>query len=225
MGSLRSTILADTLSNATPLTPIVRHRRTENRWRHFEEIGAWPDGLVAVGDSVCCFDPVYGQGMTTGVLGALMLRAQVDAACERGTFEEPGFARTVQKRLVEIVRPAWNLATGEDLRLPTTPGGRLRVRDRVLQRYLDRVIAASTADARVRSRLLAVMNMLARPEALLHPSVMLGVFRYLCGLSPVRPPLWAERPAEAGAAAYVRTTRRPAGRQSRREVAAASQAR
>jgi 2-polyprenyl-6-methoxyphenol hydroxylase-like FAD-dependent oxidoreductase len=113
MQGLRSPILADVLQHATPLTPIIGHRRTENRWRHFEEIADWPDGLVAVGDSVCCFDPVYGQGMTTGILGALALAARFDAEWD-GSAARVGFARRVQRQMVHVARPAWNLATGEE---------------------------------------------------------------------------------------------------------------
>jgi len=91
MDSLRSSVLADVLRHATPLTPIVAHRRIENRWRRFDEISNWPDGLVAVGDSVCCFDPVYGQGMTTGIFGALALASSLDAESESTRVGRAGF--------------------------------------------------------------------------------------------------------------------------------------
>lgn len=198
--SLRSSILADALQDATPLTPIVAHRRTENRWRHFHEMTDWPDGLVAVGDSVCCFDPVYGQGMTTGVLGALTFAAAFDAEWRGRAAAPRGFTRRVQRRMAGTVRPAWNLATGEDLRLPATTGGRLSGMDRLMQRYIDRVIAASTEDPRMRRRLLAVMNMTERPESLLHPRAIAGVVRRLFGPPAAPRPLWPER----------RTAERPA---------------
>lgn len=190
MEGLRSPVLADAVRHATPLTPIVAHRRTENRWRRFDEVSNWPDGLIAAGDSVCSFDPVYGQGMTTGILGARALAARFDA----DWAERPvGLARRVQREMVHTVRPAWSLATGEDLRLPSTTGGQLRKRDRLLQQYFDRVIAASTADAAVRRRLLSVMNMVTRPEALLHPSVFARLVRHACGRNGTPRPLWPER--------------------------------
>jgi 2-polyprenyl-6-methoxyphenol hydroxylase-like FAD-dependent oxidoreductase len=187
---LRSTILADVLRDATPLTPIVGHRRTENRWRRFDEVRGWPDGLVAVGDSVCCFDPVYGQGITTGVLGALALTTRLDAEWGSGRVAPTGFARGAQRHMARVVRPAWNLATSEDLRLAGTTGGRRRRRDRILQWYFDRVVATATADASVRRRLLSVMNMVEGPEALLHPHACARVARHLGGRNEPRPPLW-----------------------------------
>jgi 2-polyprenyl-6-methoxyphenol hydroxylase-like FAD-dependent oxidoreductase len=194
IGSLRSSVLADVVANATPLSPIVGHRRTENRWRRFDEMAAWPDGLIAVGDSVCCFDPVYGQGMTTGVLGALVVKTRLEAECP-GASVPVGFSRRVQQQLVETIRPAWNLATGEDLRLTSTTGGRLRTRDRLMQLYFDRVVATATADSDVRGHLLSVMNMITGPESLMHPKVIAGVVRHTLGLNSKPDPLWAERPS------------------------------
>ena len=202
--SLRSSVLADVVETATPLSPIVGHRRTENRWRRFDEMTGWPDGLIAVGDSVCCFDPVYGQGMTTGVLGALVVQARLKAEWD-GTGSIPvGFAQRVQQQMVETVRPAWNLATGEDLRLASTTGGRLRTRDRLMQFYFDRVVAAATANPEIRGQLLSVMNMIKGPEALMHPWVMAGVVRHICGLSGTCEPLWAERSVKGGTEAVGR---------------------
>jgi 2-polyprenyl-6-methoxyphenol hydroxylase-like FAD-dependent oxidoreductase len=183
-----------------PLTPIVAHRRTENRWRRYDEVADWPDGLIAAGDSVCCFDPVYGQGMTTGILGALLIQRRFDAEWKGQLAPPRGFARRVQRHLAQVIRPAWNLATSEDLRLETTTGGHLRTRDRLLQAYFDRVVAAATADSRVRRRLLSVMNMMTGPQTLLHPAVLLGVARHACGLTARRPALWPEWPKAEGIA-------------------------
>ncbi len=194
--TLRSSILADVLQRATPLTPIVGHRRTENRWRRFDEIRDWPENLVALGDSMCCFDPVYGQGMTTGVLSALSLASRLDADRTATGSARAGFARRTQRHLVSVVRPAWNLSTSEDLRLDTTTGGRLRFVDRCLQRYVDRVIQTSTADTIVRWKLLRVMNMLAGPEALLDPRTAARVVSHLCVPGPGRRALWEDRRPE-----------------------------
>ena len=33
-----------------------------------------PQGLSVVGDAATCFNPIYGQGMTVGIKGAILLR-------------------------------------------------------------------------------------------------------------------------------------------------------
>lgn len=71
--SLRSPLLYETLQAAEPLSPIAGYRGTENRWRYYERLACWPERFVVVGDAVCAFNPVYGQGMTAATLGAATL--------------------------------------------------------------------------------------------------------------------------------------------------------
>ena len=52
---------------------IAGQRTTENRLRHYDRLGGFPDGVVALGDAVCAFNPVYAQGMTAAALGAEVL--------------------------------------------------------------------------------------------------------------------------------------------------------
>ena len=71
--SLPVPTIYDAIRNAEPLTLIKTHRGTENRLRHFERARNLPDNFLALGDAVCAFNPVYGQGMTIAALGAMTL--------------------------------------------------------------------------------------------------------------------------------------------------------
>src|SRR6478609_8509896 len=58
-----------------PSSTISAYRRTENQLRHFDDLPGWPDGFIVLGDAACCFNPVYGQGMTVAAIEALVLQA------------------------------------------------------------------------------------------------------------------------------------------------------
>ena len=172
--SLRSPLVYEFLRNATPLTPIAGARQTENRWRHFERLGRWPNGVVALGDAVCAFNPVYGQGMTTAALGALTLDRYLRA--RRRSFE-----KKFQKALAQVVKAPWMLATSEDFRVRGTEGGSPDLKTRLMHRYMDQVIQLTTYDREVRLAMLKVMHMLESPATLFRPTVLMQVARQAAG--------------------------------------------
>jgi len=169
--SLRSAALHDAICGAEPLSPIYVTRSTENRRRHFETI-AMPEGFVAMGDSVCAFNPVYGQGMTTAALGARTLDACLGSTLRRtGAPDGNGLPAAFHDALTKINDRAWMLATGEDLRYRSTEGGRRSIATRFMHRYLDAIGATTTTDQAVRLQLLRTFHMVAGPEALFSPAI------------------------------------------------------
>ena len=183
--SLRSPILADVLRAAEPVSPIWGFRRTANRWRHYEKL-AMPGRLLAIGDSLCAFNPVYGQGMTVAareveVMGsALRERATADRARRRGA---PGPARrgTVHRRTGDPVHE----------QRPPLPGRRgcrsFTLSTRLVNRYMDRVVATVSDDEVVNAAFLRVLNMVDPPQALFHPRVAVRALRRARPTSDERP--------------------------------------
>jgi 2-polyprenyl-6-methoxyphenol hydroxylase-like FAD-dependent oxidoreductase len=167
--SLRSPALGEAIAGAEPLTPIAGQRATENRRRHYDRLGHFPEGVVAVGDAVCAFNPVYGQGMTAAALGAEVLDRWL-----RGESSRPSSGRgeVFQQALARATAAAWQLSTGADHGFRTTAGpppGRLA---RLTGRYIAGVMRASTRRPWVRRRLTEVLHLLRPPSALFGPGVL-----------------------------------------------------
>jgi 2-polyprenyl-6-methoxyphenol hydroxylase-like FAD-dependent oxidoreductase len=61
------------IKNAKRLTAVSPISFTESRWRHFAKVPDFPNGLLPIGDAICRFNPVYGQGMTLALQEANLL--------------------------------------------------------------------------------------------------------------------------------------------------------
>ncbi len=173
--SLRSPVIYDTIRDAEPLTPISGFANTSNRRRHFERLRRWPERLLAVGDTACAFNPVYGQGVSVAALTAVRLDT---ALARRRDRSLDGFAATFRREVAAAGQAAWMIATGDDLRYPTTTGAAVSAMMRMQHRYLDRVMAAATTDEAAMAALTDAFFLVARPESLFKPSVMWRALRH-----------------------------------------------
>ncbi|MFF1411564.1 NAD(P)/FAD-dependent oxidoreductase [Streptomyces sp. NPDC058289] len=180
--TLRHPVLADLLEYAEPLTGVSVTRSTENRRYRYERLRRWPEGLVALGDSVAAFNPVYAQGMSVAALGALALRDLLSAG------PRPGLARRAQRAIARPVNAAWTLAVGQDIHFPTTRGKRPNLADRFLQRYVSRLSRTATGSFRAATALTDVLALQAPAASLIKPGVLLTAL-----VGPLRRP--AEGPA------------------------------
>jgi 2-polyprenyl-6-methoxyphenol hydroxylase-like FAD-dependent oxidoreductase len=167
---LRSPLLYETIKDAEPLTPIRPTRSTANVWHHYERLARWPDGFIALGDAVCAFNPVYGQGMSVGAMEALVLDQCLKE--RRGDGDLHGFALAFQKRLARTIEPVWLIATGEDARVPGVEGARPGPAAGLLYRYLDRITELSTEDPLARQALLDVLGLVKPTTSLFRPNLI-----------------------------------------------------
>jgi 2-polyprenyl-6-methoxyphenol hydroxylase-like FAD-dependent oxidoreductase len=182
--SLPAPLLYQTIQNAEPLTTIAGYRRTENLRRHYEKLPRFLEGLVALGDAVCAFNPVYGQGMTVAALGAQAL----DECLQQQRRRRPdgdlaGLAEQFHRQLGRVVALPWLLATGEDFRYPTTEGGPPSLATRVMRPYLDRVLLSARDNPNAHRAFLEVVHLVRPPSILFNLNVLAPVLR-----QAVRPP-------------------------------------
>ena len=129
----------------------------------------FPRGLLFIGDAIASFNPLYGQGMSVAALEAVELRRCLaegddDLACR--------FFGTVAK----VVDHAWEMATGGDLALPEVAGGR-SLAVRVTNAYVERLLRVAERDPVVAAKFNEVGDLLAPPQAVLHPRILWRVAR------------------------------------------------
>lgn len=173
--SLPASTIYDAIRVAEPVSPIKTHRATQNRLRRYERAGELPENFVLLGDAVCAFNPVYGQGMTIAALGAITLQQTLRE--QNGSLN--GLSRRFQKRLAEVIKAPWLMATGEDYRYAETVGGSATAMTRFMHRYMDHVVQLATGSVPVREVLLEVFSMLAPPSALFKPPVLFRVLLHI----------------------------------------------
>jgi 2-polyprenyl-6-methoxyphenol hydroxylase-like FAD-dependent oxidoreductase len=171
--ALRSPVVADVLEDAEWLSPVRTTGSTANRRRHYEDLPL-PDGILAMGDALCAFNPVYAQGMTVTALQAEELSKLVAAAGTR--LGDAAFVERAHRAFARAVEFPWMSATGEDFRLETTRGERSRGL-RVLHAYLDRVFAAGVKDPDLARRMIQVFNLAESPLTLYSPAVVWAALR------------------------------------------------
>ncbi|HKR49433.1 MAG TPA: FAD-dependent monooxygenase [Pseudonocardiaceae bacterium] len=176
--SLRHPVIADALAAAEPVTPIRGYRGTANRLWHYERMHRWPERFVVLGDALCAFNPIYGQGISTTAVAVETLDTCLrEQRRRRPANNLDGLARRCQRLLARRNADPWLLSTGEDLRYPTTTGVRVTAATRLTHRYLDRVGAAATQDLATADSFGRVMLMLARPTALFTPRILVAAAR------------------------------------------------
>lgn len=170
--SLRHPVLYDAIKDAQPLSPIYGYRNTENRLRHYEKLSRLPENFIIIGDAVCAFNPIYGQGMSTAALGALTLN-QCLKKQHQGKLV--GLAVRFQKQLAKVNTTPWLVATGEDCRWPTTEGGCPNLITRLLHRYIDEVMLLAVESPYTYKVWSEVMHLEKSPTVLFQPSILTGL--------------------------------------------------
>lgn len=167
-GRTANPAIREALAAAEPCGAIHGYRRTENRLRHFERCRRWPTGFVAIGDSVCALNPVYGQGMSVAAVAATLL----DGALERRGALGLAFMR----QLAAVNQAAFLTASGDDLRWPGTTGI-ASPGLKVMHGLVDRIFGAAIRRPEILLRLMDVLHLQRPTSALFHPTVLWHALR------------------------------------------------
>jgi 2-polyprenyl-6-methoxyphenol hydroxylase-like FAD-dependent oxidoreductase len=165
-----SPIIAELIARGQTIGEPVTHRFLANQRRHVERLRRYPLCWVLLGDAVCSFDPIYGQGMTSAAQQADALGRALD----RHSPTSRAFTKQYFRAAARIVNVPWSIAVGGDFAYPDTTGTR-PFGTGVLNRYMDRVIQAGQVDDDVVIRFNEVVALVRTPQALLAPSFVLRV--------------------------------------------------
>ncbi len=163
-GKLQSPIIRELIDRAKPLTPIQGYRRTDNQWRHYENVRL-PKRFAVLGDGVCAFNPIYGQGMTVAAMETEVL----ERCLQRYTLDEA--SSRYHRQIPRIIRDAWVVATGEDSRWPSTEGAQRDPISRATHWYISHLMALTGTRPRLVNGFLSVIHMLERPSFLARPMI------------------------------------------------------
>jgi 2-polyprenyl-6-methoxyphenol hydroxylase-like FAD-dependent oxidoreductase len=158
------------LCDAEPLSEPVQMRDPESRWRRYDRIARFPQGLLVCGDALCSFNPAYGQGMSVAALESDAL-----AGCLRQgqTRLAPRFFRAA----TAILAAPWAVAVGGDFAYREVVGER-PFGTALLNAYFARLHRAAGKSAQVALARLRVTHLLAAPHTLLTPGIIARVLRF-----------------------------------------------
>ena len=119
---LRTPTIYNAISHAKRLDGVARYGFPESVRRHFERLDVFPRGLLPIGDAICRFNPVYGQGMSVAALEACLLQRILERP---GGESNPiaGLASTFFAEVQTLLETPWSVAI-LDFVFPDTRGQR-----------------------------------------------------------------------------------------------------
>ncbi len=172
--SLSAPELYQVLRRAEPLSDFVTHGLPSNLRRHYEKMSRFPDGYLVMGDAMCSFNPIYGQGMTVSAIEAVLLDRYLSDMRSRNVSS--GLAREYFRGAASAIDGPWMVAAGEDFRYSGIEGKRAPG-THIVNWYVGHVHRATHRDAAVSDALIKVMMLIDAPPTLFHPRVVLPLLK------------------------------------------------
>ena len=162
---LRTPTIYDAIKGARRIGKVTRIGFPASVWRRFDPVRGLPRGLVPIGDAICRFNPVYGQGMTVAVQEACLLARLLRVRA--GTADPlSGLGQAFLAEAEAVIETPWAMSAVADFVFPETRGQRPAGFERTLrfQAALHRVAARDPA---VLKLIIEVQNLL-KPQSAIH---------------------------------------------------------
>jgi 2-polyprenyl-6-methoxyphenol hydroxylase-like FAD-dependent oxidoreductase len=161
--------ISEALDGAVPLDDPVGFRHPVSLRHRYDQLPRFPEGLLVIGDAVCTFNPIYGQGMSVIALQALALRAHL----QQQTRPAPLMFFRQTARMLDV---PWSMASGGDLAFSGVAGHRT-MQTRILNQYLNKLHASAAHDTELGRAFLRVAGLVDPPQTLLTPRTAARVLR------------------------------------------------
>lgn len=171
------------LREAEPLSEPTCMRFPFSQRRRYELLAEFPEGLLAIGDTLCSFNPSFGQGMSVAALEALILQDCLARGGDR-------IWQRMFRESAKVIDTPWTIAVGADLGFPEVEGKRTAVGG-AIGRYVSALRRGAVRDGQLALAFLRVAQLIDPPAALLAPRLMLRTLRASLGtrqLAPQLPP-------------------------------------
>ena len=178
---IRTPVFAAAMQKCEQLSEVHLTRSTGNKWRRYDLVDNPPLGLIAIGDSICAFNPFYGQGMSSAARSALILAEQLS-----GTRQlDRSFLHRFLEEQRKSLRVPWMLAIARDQGYEHATGTeiasplRRKVSAAMVWPVFNLITAAGREDDVVEDHFARVFNLdESMMEMARNPRVLAGLLRY-----------------------------------------------
>jgi hypothetical protein len=176
---LRTPTIYDAIKNAKRVGEIARFLLPCSRRRHFETVQRFPRGLLAIGDAICRFNPVFGQGMSVAAQEAVILHRLLLA--RTGDLDPLNkLADAFFVAIQEVLETPWGVAMN-DFVFPKTRGQRPADFEQRIQ-YGIALFRLAAEDASVHKLMIEVNHLLKPRSALREPKIAERVIKLMGAL-------------------------------------------
>jgi flavin-dependent dehydrogenase len=147
-----------------PIGEVSMQRYPASIWRRYHKLTQFPQGFLVLGDAVCSFNPVYGQGMTSAALQAAALRKCLIDGTDELSLR---FFRASAKKL----SPIWWANRFFDFTIIPSDHGQSQLKT-LVNLGMDKVYAAAATDVAIVETIFRQIQLLGQPTDILRPSIL-----------------------------------------------------
>lgn len=153
------------LRESEPLGGVSVQHYPVSVWRRYDKLKRFPSGYLVMGDALCSFNPVFGQGMTSSAVQASVLRRSLSQSPDNLSRR---FFRVSAKRL----NPMWLANRTTDYTIMPSDKKLPSQLKKLANLAMDRVWAAATVDVVLVETVVRQMQHLEPITALGKPAML-----------------------------------------------------